>query len=331
MRFQHMEYLIGLAAIVPLVFLFLWVIRWKKRSLKKIGDESLVKALIQNFSSQHFLIKFLLGTVALAAIIIAAANLQRPGAMDKVQRKGVDVMIAIDVSKSMLAEDIKPNRLERARQLSYKLMERLPDDRVGLVLFAGRAYMQMPLSTDHGAARMYLQQAGPEVVPAQGTVISEALRMSATAFNSKERKYKSIILITDGEDHDAQAVPMAQQLAGAGVMINTVGIGSSEGAPILDPATNALKTDASGNTVISKLNEAELQQLAATSGGVYVHLTDIDAAVNTIEKQLNTIEETSLQDNAFKNYTSYFQWFIGLALFLLLIEFVFPERTFKAA
>ncbi len=179
--------------------------------------------------------------LALAAVIVASANLQKPGAMDDVQRKGVDVVIAMDVSKSMLAEDIKPNRLERARQLVYKLMDQLPNDRVGLVLFAGRAYLQMPLTTDHGAARMYIQQAGPDVVPTQGTVISEALRASNSAFNSKERKFKSIVLITDGEDHDPQAVPLAQQLAEDGVMINSVGIGSAEGAPIMDPATNDIQ------------------------------------------------------------------------------------------
>jgi Ca-activated chloride channel family protein len=269
--------------------------------------------------------------LALAAVIVGAANLQQPGAMDNVQRKGVDVVIAIDVSKSMLAEDIKPNRLERARQLVYKLMDQLPNDRVGLVLFAGRAYLQMPLTTDHSAARMYIQQAGPEVVPTQGTVISEALRASNSAFNSKERKFKSIVLISDGEDHDPQAIPLAQQLAQDGVMINTIGIGSTEGAPIMDPATNENKKDENGNTVISKLNEAELQQLAGATRGVYVKLNEVDAAVNAITKQLSTIESSSLDDNAFRDYKSYFQWFLAIAFGLLMIEFFLPERKFKAA
>lgn len=291
----------------------------------------MVQALIVNYSPTNFLFKFLFFSLALAAIIAASANLQKPGAMDNVQRKGVDVVIAIDVSKSMLAEDIKPNRLERARQLVYKLMEQLSNDRVGLVLFAGRAYLQMPLTTDHSAARMYIQQAGPEVVPTQGTVISEALRASNSAFNSKERKFKSIVLITDGEDHDPQAVPLAQQLAQDGVMINTIGIGSAEGAPIMDPATNEYKKDESGNTVVTRLNEAELQQLAGATKGVYVKLNDVNAAVEAITKQLSTIESSSLDDNAFRDYKSYFQWFLAVAFALLMIEFFWPERKLKSA
>ena len=330
-RFQHIEYLIALAAVPLVVVLYFQLLYWKKNTIKKIGDQNLVKALIANYSPVNFLLKFMVFTLALAAIIAAAANLQQPGAMENIQRKGVDVVLAMDVSKSMLAEDIKPNRLERARQLVYKLMDQLPNDRVGLVLFAGRAYLQMPLTTDHGAARMYIQQAGPEVVPTQGTVISEALRASNSAFNSKERKFKSIVLITDGEDHDPQAVPLAQQLAEDGVMINTVGIGSAEGAPIMDPATNEYKKDENGATVVSKLNEAELQQLAGATKGVYVKLNDVDAAVNAITKQLGTIETTSLDDNAFRDYKSYFQWFLIIAFVLLMIEFFLPERKFKTA
>lgn len=307
------------------------IIYWKKNTIKKIGDPKLVQALIATYSPLNFLLKFIFFAAALAVVIMAAANLQQPGAMENVQRKGVDVVIAMDVSKSMLAEDIKPNRLERARQMVYKLMDQLPNDRIGLVLFAGRAYLQMPLTTDHSAAHMYIQQAGPDVVPTQGTVISDALRASASAFNSKERKFKSIILITDGEDHDPQALPMAKQLANDGVMINTVGIGSAEGATIIDPATGQTKKDENGNTVISKLNEAELQQLAGASNGVYIKLNDVDVAVDAIAKKLSTIESTSLNDNEFRDYDNYFQWFLALALVLLLVEFFLPERKLKTA
>jgi Ca-activated chloride channel family protein len=330
-RFQHTEYLIALATIPLIVVLYFQLLYWKKNTIKKIGDPKLVEALITNYSPVNFLLKFMFFALALAAVIVGAANLQKPGAMDNIQRKGVDVVIAMDVSKSMLAEDIKPNRLERARQLVYKLMDQLPNDRVGLVLFAGRAYLQMPLTTDHGAARMYIQQAGPEVVPTQGTIISEALRASNSAFNSKERKFKSIVLITDGEDHDPQAVTLAQQLAANGVMINTVGIGSAEGAPIMDPATNEYKKDENGNTVVSRLNETVLQQLAGATKGVYVKLNEVDATVDAITKQLNTIESSSLDDNAFRDYQSYFQWFLAIAFVFLLIEFFLPERKLKAA
>ena len=330
-RFEHTNYLIGLLALIVLGGLFAFILFWKKRTVRKIGDPELVKELTRKYSPFNFLFKFLLIVVTMTAIIFGAANLQMPGAEDAVSRKGIDVVIAMDVSRSMLADDIKPNRLERARQLVYKLIDRFPDDRIGLVVFAGHAYLQMPLTTDHAAARMYVQQANPDIVPAQGTVISEALRVSNDAFNSKERKFKSIILITDGEDHDEKAIPFAQQLAQDGVMINTVGIGSPEGSPILDPATSEFKKDPNGNTVISKLNEPELQQLAATTNGTYIRLSEPDTAVTQLDDQLGKIEKTATGDNSLREYISYFQWFLALALIFLVSEFFFPERSFKTA
>lgn len=329
-RFQHIESFTGLAVIPLLVALFYLLLTWKKKTKRRIGDEKLVNELTGNYSPRNFLIKFILVTVAIAAVIVGVANLQQPGKMENIQRKGVDVVLAIDVSKSMLAEDIKPNRLERARQVVYKLMEQMPNDRIGLVLFAGRAYLQMPLTTDHTAARMYVQQAGPDIAPTQGTVIADALRMSNAAFNSKERKFKSIILITDGEDHNPDALPLARQLVNEGVMINTIGIGSPQGAPIIDPLTKEYKRDEHNNVVVSKLNEQILQQLAATTKGIYVHLNDVNATVDKIINQLGTIEATALEDDAFRDYKSYFQWFLAAALLLLLVEFFLPERKWSA-
>lgn len=331
MHFQHTEVLMGLMLLPLLGLLFYSVIRWKKQTLKKIGDEGLVKELIRGYSSINFLTKFIFLCIALSAVIFAAASLQKPGAMDAVERKGVDVVIALDVSKSMLAQDIKPNRLEVARQFIYKLMDELKDDRVGLVLFAGRAYMQMPLTTDHSAAKMYVQTAGPEVVPSQGTVIAEALKMSASAFNSKERKYKAIILITDGEDHDPEALKTSLEMADNAVLVDAIGIGSPEGAPIADPMTNEFKKDQNGQTIVSKLNESELQQIAQTTKGMYIRLIEPQDALNKIMAQLKGIQGTILEDSAFKNYKHYFQWFVAGALFLLILEFFFPERKMKIA
>jgi Ca-activated chloride channel family protein len=330
-QYQHPELIIGLMALPFLGLLFWYVLRWKKNVTTKIGDEKLVKELSSNHSPSKYIIKFGLGLLALAAVIIAMVNPLRPGSMDKVERKGVDVMIALDVSNSMLAEDIKPNRLEKAKQLVFRLIERLSNDRVGLVLFAGRAYMQMPLTTDHAAAGMYVQNANPSIVPTQGTMISDALKLSTAAFNSKERKYKSIVLITDGEDHDPASLEVAKQLAANGVIVNTVGIGSSLGTPIPDPATGQFKKDAEGNTVLSKLNDGQLKQLSAATNGVYVNPEDIDDAVNAIVKQLGRIQETAVEDAAFKDYIHYFQWFIAGALFLLFVEFLIPERKLRFA
>ncbi|MEO6313716.1 MAG: VWA domain-containing protein [Chitinophagaceae bacterium] len=330
-RFEHIQFLIGLAAVPLLVLLFLIVIRWKKKMQQKIGDPALVKELVKNYAPRKFALKFVMLVLAFGLLVVSAANLQRPGVTDRVNRKGVDVMVALDVSNSMLAEDIKPNRLERAKQLVTKLMDKMDNDRIGLVLFAGRAYMQMPLTTDHGAAKMYIQNAGPDAVPVQGTVIGEALKISNSGFNSKERKYKAIILISDGEDHDPEALQLAKSLSQTGVMINTVGIGSPEGAPIIDYTTNQIRKDAQGNAIVTKLNEGELQQLAEITHGVYIRLEDTDDAASKIMAQLATIEQTATGDKSFTDYKSYFQYFLAAALLFLLIETIIPERKMKMA
>ena len=332
-EFLNPSFLSALLLAPLAALLFFYVTRWKQKTIRKIGDEQLVRQLIKGYSPVKFFLKFLGVSLALAAIIIAIADPGKSGAMDKVERKGVDVMIALDVSNSMLAADIKPNRLEKAKQMVNRLVSRLENDRVGLVVFAGRAYMQMPLTLDHAAARMYIQNAGPQMVPTQGTMISEALKLSASAFNSKERKYKAIILITDGEDHDPASLQTAEQLAANGIMVNTVGIGSSLGTPIPNPATGQYRKDEAGNTVLSKLNEGQLKELAAITRGIYVQPDEGDVALSSIMKQLSTIQETSLEDSAFKDHIHYFQWFIALALILLIAEFLLPEtkRKWEAA
>lgn len=330
-RFEHIQFLIGLAALPLLVLLFVWVLRWKKKMQKKMGDPALVTALVKSYSPKKFALKFILVLLAFALIAMASANLQKPGVTDTVNRKGVDVMVALDVSSSMLAEDVKPSRLEKAKQLVSKLMEKMDNDRIGLVLFAGRAYMQMPLTTDHSAAKMYIQNAGPDAVPAQGTVIGEALKISNSGFNSKDRKFKAIVLISDGEDHDPEALQMAKSLSQNGVMINTVGIGSPEGSPIIDYTTNESRKDAQGNTIITKLNEAELQQLSQNTNGIYVRLEDADDAAAKITAQLATIEQKATGDKSFADYKSYFQWFLAAALLVLMIETLIPERKMKLA
>jgi len=330
-RFQNINYWSGLTAIPFLILLFIFLLQWKKSTAKKIGDEQLVNQLTRNHSPLQFMIKFVIVLLAFAGITLGAMNIQRPGKTQAINRKGVDVMFVLDVSKSMLAEDIKPSRLERAKQLLSLLINKLDNDRIGLVLFAGRAYMQMPLTTDHSAAKMYIQEASPSAVPTQGTVIAEALNMANSSFNSKEQKYKAIVLISDGEDHDPDAEKVARELAKNGVMINTVGIGSPEGSPIIDPVTKELKKDAEGQTVISKLNEAELSDLSDITNGIYLRLDNMDDALITLSQQLDSIEKKSLTDTEYLNYESYFQWFLAAALFLLLLEFILPERKMQLA
>ena len=325
-QFQHPEYLFGLLAIVLIVILYFIGLQWKKKTIKKIGDPVLVKQLIQDYSPSKFTIKFILVTVAFALAVIALANPRRPNGAATVNRSGIDVMIALDVSKSMLAQDIKPDRLSRAKQLIAKLIDKLSNDRIGIVVFAGRAYLQMPLTTDHPAAKMYLSSATPDVVPTQGTVIGDALKMCYAAFNTKEKKYKSIVLISDGEDHDESALKITKALADEGVLVNTVGIGSPEGAMIMDAATGEYKKDAAGNTVVTKLNEAALKDIAVNGGGLYQLFTTADEVAAGIEKQLEGMGQRGITENSMLTYQNYFPWLVAAALLLLLAEFFISEK-----
>ena len=270
-------------------------------------------------------------SLAFAAGVLAVMDLRKPGGPEGGNRKGIDVVVALDVSKSMLATDILPSRLDRAKQLVNKLMDAMPDDRIGLVLFAGKAYLQMPLTTDHGAARLFISSASPDAVPQQGTVISDAIRMSAKAFNPAERRYKAVILISDGEDHDEEAIKTAKEVSEQGMMINTVGIGSPAGANLFDPVTGESKKDETGAPVISRLNEEELKQLADNTNGVYVHLNDADDAVKTIKEQLSQIESRAYADVTLLNLNSYYWWFAIVMLVLLIAEYFIPEIKKKKA
>ena len=326
LRFQHTEYLLALGVLPLLALLYFLALQWKKRTVKKIGDERLVKELIKNYAPQKFALKFLLVITAFAAGVFALANLRTPQGSEKVSRNGIDVMIALDVSKSMLAQDVKPTRLDRAKQVLGKLMDRLSNDRIGIVVFAGKAYLQMPLTGDHGAAKMFLSSATPDVVPTQGTVIGDALKMCYTSFNAKEKKYKAIVLISDGEDHDEEAAALATRMAEQGVIINTIGIGSAEGTAIIDPDTNEPKKDKEGNTVITKLNEAELKTIAEKGNGIYQLFDNTETVVSKLEAALGSMDQRNVTEDSLVNYKSFYQYFLVLALLLLVIETFVSER-----
>jgi Ca-activated chloride channel family protein len=331
MQFQHPEYFIGIILIPLLIFLYFGLVSWKKKLSARIGDPTLVRQLVKSFSARNFLLKFILICAAVFFLVAGLANLRARGSAENISRQGVDVMIVLDVSKSMLAQDVKPSRLDKAKQLLYRLIDRLQNDRVGLILFAGRAYMQMPLTTDHSAAKLYISEAGPDAVPTQGTVFAEALSMANNSFNRNEHKYKAVVLISDGEDHDAEALKIAKQMADDGVMVNTVGIGSVEGSEIIDPETKEPKKDDKGNTVISKLNEQELTGLSDATNGIYIHLDNLEDATITLTQRLDSIEKRALADNEFINFKNYFPWFIGMAGLLLIVELFIPERKSKIA
>lgn len=330
LQFQYI-FLLGALILVPVSCAMYFAARSKKeKAIKKIGDPQLVGQLMKHYNSKSFLQKFLLVTAAMAALVVALANLRKPSGAENVSRAGIDVMIALDVSKSMLAQDISPNRLERAKQMLSRLIDKLGNDRIGIVIFAGKAYLQMPITGDLSAAKMYLGSADTESVPTQGTVIGDALKMCNASFNSKEKKYKAVVLISDGEDHDEAADEIAKQMANDGVVIYTVGIGSTAGSPIIDETTGEMKKDAQGNTVISKLNEAALRSIAENGNGGYMLYSNTEAVAATIASQLATMDQRAVKDDSLTNYQSYYQWFLGLAMLLLIAElFISEMKTMK--
>jgi len=324
-QFLHTEFVWLFAGVIVIAVLFFLLWKWKKQVVKRMGDAHLVKALTGNYSGKLFSLKSGMLSLAFIVGVIAVMDLRKPGNQEGIERKGIDVVISLDVSRSMLATDMAPSRLERAKQLINKLMDAMPDDRIALVLFAGKAYLQMPLTTDHNAAQMFVNSAAPDAIPQQGTVISDALRMSANAFNPEERRFKAVVLISDGEDHDPAALETAKELSAQGMMINTVGIGSPDGSYIPDPATGQNKIDETGSQVISKLNEDELKQLAQNTNGIYVRLQDSDEAVKQLKSQLSQIESKAFGDVALMNFNVYYGWF-ALAMFVLLVaEYFIPE------
>jgi Ca-activated chloride channel family protein len=329
LRFQYISHLYALGVLPLLILLFVGVIYWRKKKMKKLGDERLVKEQLQGFIQGRSTTRFILFAIALVALIVGWANLQAGGRAEKVQRKGIDVVIAVDVSKSMLAKDIQPDRLTRAKQLIMRMLEKMQNDRVALVVFAGKAYLQVPLTVDYSAMKMMLQNVQPDIIPTQGTEFGAAIDKALSAFTNQERKYKSLIIISDGEDHDEQAMAKVKDAVDAGVVIHTVGIGSPQGATLYDPVMKADKLDENGQPVISKLNEAELQSIASAGHGSYTYLRNTDDVADKLMNELEGMEQKNLGAIVFTDYESYFQYFLLVAFIALFIEWMLPGASWN--
>ncbi len=324
-QFQYPQAFWLLALVPFFLLLFLIYQSWKKSAIKRIGDVRLVKEQIQNHSSAKTFFKFFLILLAFACGCIALANPRVPDLNSNEVRKGIDVVITMDVSNSMKATDIAPDRLSRAQQFASRLIDNLKDDRIGLVVFAGYGYAQLPLTFDHAAAKLYVAAADPANISAQGTSIADAFDKANILFGEESERFKSIVLITDGETHDENAVDKLKELVSKGVMVNTIGIGSPDGSTIKDSSGN-VKTDASGQPVVSKLNEEILQQIAQATNGIYVHLQNADAAVKQLQNQYSQIEKKALGDTSLYNYETYYAWLAAPMLLLLLVETFLPDR-----
>lgn len=326
-RFQHFEYL-WLLVLIPLaILLYVLYLQWRKGKIKKLGDTQLVNQLLSGRIAGRSTTRFVLITLALFFAILGLANLQRGAQTEKAERKGVDVFFALDLSKSMLARDVQPDRLTRAKQLITRMMDKMTNDRVGLVVFAGKSYLQVPLTIDYSAAKMLLETVKPDLIPTQGTVLSDAIDLTNESFSQKEKKYKAIVLISDGEDHDEKALEAAKKASEQGAIIYTVGIGSPQGSTIIDPATGEQKLDENGQPVITRLNEEELKSLAKATGGTYTQLTNTNQAADALIGIIDDMEAKNYGSVLFTDYNSYFQYFIAAALLLMIAEWIIPAAS----
>lgn len=326
-RFEHKDYLWLLWAVVPVLLLFLYFQYWRSSSLAKFGNSSLLSQLTPDVSFNKHLIKFILLTLAFEFMIIGFANPQVGTKQEKVKRQGIDVFIAMDVSNSMLSEDVRPNRLMRAKNFVSNFIDELHNDRLGMIVFAGRAYMQMPLTVDYSAGRMYLKTINTNLIPTQGTNIAEAVNMARENFVQEDNKHKALIIITDGEDNEGGTDEAIAEAVKQGVKIFTIGVGTDNGGPI--PVGSDFKRDESGNIVLSKMNQPMLRELAQKGNGRYFQLGSGKDEINAIFKELGRINTKDFEEVVFTDFNDQFQVCLIIAAILLFIEWMLSERRFS--
>jgi Ca-activated chloride channel family protein len=321
-----------LLVIIPaMLVLFLLVLWWKKRTQRKFSEVSLLKKLAPNSSTFKSTLKLIILLLGVAFIIISLTNPKMGTKLKTIKREGVDVVFALDVSKSMLAEDIAPNRLEKAKQIISKTIDKLGSDRVGIIIYAGNSYPLLPITTDHAAANMFLQNANPDLVSSQGTAINEALELAKTYYNKDDQTNRFLIIISDGEDHQEETKQVAQNLANEGVKIYTVGVGTERGGPIpmrLNGAMIGYKKDRKGETVITKRVPEVLQGIADASDGKYIDGNITDNPVNEIAEIIGNAEKNEFETKQFSDYKDQFQWFLAIGLFFLIVDvLLFDKKT----
>ena len=329
-RFAHTYYFYLLALIPVFTVLLVLFLVWKKKAMNRYGDWLVIRQLMPEYAPGKTMLKFILIMAAIASLVFALADPQTGSRLEKVQRKGIDLIIALDISNSMLAQDIKPNRLERAKQAISRLIDNLKGDRIGIIVFAGKAYTQLPITTDYAAAKMFTSTINTTIVPTQGTAIAEAIDMATTSFGESKRN-KAIVIITDGEDHQGNVLEQTEIATQKGIVIYTIGMGLPEGVPI--PIYNGdiqigYKKDQNGQTIMTKLDETLLQRIASIGNGMYVRATNSETGLTKIFDDINKIQKSEIEEKQFSDYEDRFQYFVALALILLILDlFVFERKT----
>ena len=319
-----------LLLIIPVVWLFFWLlVFWKKRTRRKFADKELLKRLSPNTSFFKSALKVGVLSLAIAAIVIALVNPKFGTKTETLKREGVDIVFAVDVSKSMLAEDIAPNRLEKSKQLVTQIINEFAGDRVGIIAYAASAFPQLPITTDYGAAKMFLQSMNTEMLSSQGTAINEAIELAKTYYNEADQTSKVLFILSDGEDHARDIVGIAEEAAREEIRIFTIGVGTEKGGPIpikRNGVVQTYKKDQEGNTVITRKHEDILKEIAEKTDGQYIEGGVTEEVVTQVKEILQNLDKKEYETQQIESFRDQFQWFLGLALFLLFLDVFLLER-----
>ncbi|MEP5934813.1 MAG: VWA domain-containing protein [Winogradskyella arenosi] len=318
-----------LLVIPVIILLFIGLQIWRRSVQKKFANTNLLKRLSPNQSLFKSVLKVVVLCLAFACLSIALVNPKIGTKLETVRSEGVDIVFAVDVSKSMLAEDIAPNRLEKSKQLVTQIVNNLVSDRVGIIAYAGKAFPQLPITTDYASAKMFLQNMNTDMLSSQGTAISEAIQLSKTSYDNEDQTNRVLVIISDGEDHDGEAMSVAEEAAEQGIKILTVGVGDVKGGPIPIKRNGVIlsyKKDNSGETVITRLNESTLKDIASEANGVYINGSNTAEVVKAIKAELDKMDKQEFESKQIADFKDQFQWFLGLGILLLFIDIFFLER-----
>jgi Ca-activated chloride channel family protein len=332
MELDESKYLYLLFIVPILVLLFLYNQYWKRKKQREFGDLDLVKKLSPEKSIFKPILKLVVLLLALVGIILGLVNPKIGTKMETVKREGIDIVFAMDVSKSMLAEDVAPSRLEKSKQIVSQIINQLGSDRIGIVAYAGSAFPVLPITTDYSVAKMFLQSANTDMVSSQGTSLDEAIKLSATYFDEKSKTSKLLIMISDGEDHSEGAESAAEEANKLGMKIITIGVGTEKGSAIplrVNGVVESFKRDANNEVVITKLNKEGLTSIAKATKGGYVDGNNTKAVLDYVKNALDNIQKTEFESTQMADFQSQFQWFLGLAFVLLFLDVFLLERKTK--
>ena len=322
--FAHPEYLL-LLLLVP--FFFIGLALWmgaRKRRLRKLGDEALVNELMPSWSRSKRWVRTVIYSLAFIFFVIGLSRPQIGAKLKEYKARGAEIMVVLDVSNSMLAQDYSPNRLERAKLAISRITDKLQGDRIGLIIFAGSSFVQLPITSDYVSAKMFLNNISTESVPIQGTAIGDAINTAVRSFSAQSDQSRAVIVITDGENHEDDAVAAATMAAEAGVKVYTIGVGSADGQPI--PMKGGLLKDKEGNIVVTKLDEDTLRSIAEAGGGAYVHAGNDEFGLTPIIDDIKKMQEEEYSSVVFEEYDEQFMYFLGVALALFALEMIIGER-----